>query len=160
MNAGYVAVCGGTDPSSVEIDWARKTAQQMAQWGIVLVCGEPDLVSRAAVAGMRSNGGTTIGLLPDKRKSPPRGFSFTIPTGLGERSRQILAQSADVLLVVGGGWSLIPEVAFSLRLGRPVVALSTPLKKVKTQSRPIIYHTHTPEDAFWQIHKLLGLGRR
>jgi uncharacterized protein (TIGR00725 family) len=80
----------------------------------------------AAVArGARSAGGLVVGIRPgpDRSDASPD-LSVTILTNLGEARNAVIVWSADVVVVVGGSWGTLSEVALARRRGGvPVVVL-------------------------------------
>lgn len=88
----------------------------------VLVCGGLGGVMAAACRGAREAGGTTLGLLPGlDRTAANRWVELAVPTGLGELRNGLVVRAADGVLVVGGGWGTLSEVAFARKAGRSVV---------------------------------------
>ncbi|HEX6476183.1 MAG TPA: hypothetical protein VF005_02830, partial [Acidimicrobiales bacterium] len=54
-----------------------------------------------------------------------RWVDVAIPTGMGETRNALVVLSADGVVAVGGEHGTLSEVAFALKLGRPVVGLRT-----------------------------------
>ncbi len=50
-------------------------------------------------------------------------LSAVIATGLGEARNAVLVRSADAVIVVGGSWGTLSELALARRIGVPVVGL-------------------------------------
>ena len=46
-----------------------------------------------------------------------------VVTGVGHARNLAVAASGDAVIAVGGSWGTIAEIAFAMRLGRPVVVL-------------------------------------
>ena len=80
----------------------------------------------AAARGAQSAGGHTIGILPgyDYARANPF-IEFAIPTGMGEARNVIVVASAQAVVALAGEAGTLSEVALALKLGRPVVALSS-----------------------------------
>jgi uncharacterized protein (TIGR00725 family) len=79
----------------------------------------------AVASGARSAGGTVVGVLsgPDRTGANPD-LSIVIPTGMGEARNAVIVKAADAVIVVGGSWGTLSEVALAMRGGRvPVVQL-------------------------------------
>jgi uncharacterized protein (TIGR00725 family) len=67
------------------------------------------------VVGIRPTA-TRAGASPD--------LSVTIATGMGEARNAIIVASADAVIVVGGSWGTLSEVALARRRGEvPVISL-------------------------------------
>ena len=68
----------------------------------------------------------SIGLLPDAdRNRAHPDLTYTIPTGMGELRNGLLVRAADVVMVVGGSWGTMSELALAVRTAVPVVTLRT-----------------------------------
>ena len=120
-----VAVCGPSDCSATERDQAREVGALLAGRGAVVLCGGYGGVMAAVAAGARSAGGITVGILSgaDAAEAGPH-LSVVIPTGLGQARNTVLVHAADSVIVVGGSWGTLSEVAHAMRRGTiPVVQL-------------------------------------
>jgi uncharacterized protein (TIGR00725 family) len=75
-------------------------------------------------AGARGAGGLVIGVLPhEDRSSASPDLSATIATNLGQARNAVIVWSADAVIVVGGSWGTLSELALAMRRGVPVVAV-------------------------------------
>jgi uncharacterized protein (TIGR00725 family) len=93
--------------------------------GVIVVCGGLSGVMEAVSRGVRRRGGVVIGILPGyDRSAGNRHLSVAIPTGLGHGRNLLVAAAGDVLVALPGASGTLSEIAFALRLGRPVVGLS------------------------------------
>ena len=80
----------------------------------------------AACRGARSEGGTTIGLLPGTDRDEANGWVvLALPTGLGEGRNALIVRAADAVVAIGGGFGTLSEIAFALRAGVPVFGVGT-----------------------------------
>jgi uncharacterized protein (TIGR00725 family) len=121
-----VAVVGPGSCSTGEEQLAEEVGRRVAQAGALVVTGGLGGVMAAACRGARAAGGTTVGLLPaDTRAGANPWLSVAIPTGLGEGRNVLVVRAADALVAVGGEYGTLSEIAFALKIGRPVVGLST-----------------------------------
>lgn len=122
----YVAVCGGSNPSGEEAVWAEEIGRGLAEAGAVVVTGGLGGVMEAAAKGATMAGGTAIGILPSDRHDDGNAYNtFVVPTGLGEARNALVVRAADVLIAIGGEFGTLSEIALAMRLGKPVVALSS-----------------------------------
>ncbi len=48
-----------------------------------------------------------------------------VPTGMGELRNGLVARAGDAVIAVGGEFGTLSEIAFALKLGRPVIGLRT-----------------------------------
>ena len=80
----------------------------------------------AASKGAKEAGGTVIGLLSgtDRFGASPH-LTVALATGLGEARNAVIARSADALIAVGGEYGTLSEIAFSLKIGKPVFGIGT-----------------------------------
>lgn len=120
----YVAVVGPADASEVETAAAYATGAALAARGAVVICGGMGGVMAAVAAGVRSAGGTCVGLLPGySREGASPDLTVALATGLGEVRNALVVRAADALVAVGGSWGTLSEIALAVRSGRRVVAL-------------------------------------
>jgi hypothetical protein len=122
----HVGVVGSGESDSATDRIAERIGRELAEAGAVLVCGGLGGVMEAACRGAAGAGGLTIGLVPGvERDSGNRWLSVAIPTGLGELRNGLVVRASDVLIAIGGEYGTLSEVAFALKLGRPVVGVNT-----------------------------------
>jgi uncharacterized protein (TIGR00725 family) len=122
----YVGVVGPGEASSQELWLAEEVGAGLATLGAVVVTGGLGGVMEAACRGARSRGGRTLGLLPGEDREAANGWvEIAVATGLGELRNGLIVRACDALVAVGGGHGTLSEVAFALKLGRPVVGLGT-----------------------------------
>jgi uncharacterized protein (TIGR00725 family) len=121
----YIGVIGGGEAEGPELELAREVGARLAQADAVLVCGGLGGAMAAACSGAKQHHGLTIGVLPgsDRAAANPD-VDVALPTGLGELRNGLLVRFSDALIAIGGGWGTLSEIAFAMRTGRPVVALS------------------------------------
>lgn len=148
--AVQVAVCGPRECTETEWEQAHETGALLAARGAVLICGGYGGVMAAAAAGARANGGLVIGILSgaDRTGANPD-LSVVIPTGLGEARNAVIVRSADAVIVVGGSWGTLSEVALAKRRGGiPVVQLGG-WQVIGADDSPVpgIFQATTPEEA-------------
>ncbi|MCO6004887.1 TIGR00725 family protein [Actinoallomurus purpureus] len=120
-----MAVCGPRDCTDAERDAAYEVGRLLAGRGAVVLCGGYTGVMAAVTEGARAAGGLVVGVLsrPDREGAAP-GLSAAIATGLGEARNAVLVASADAVIVIGGSWGTLSELALAMRRGDvPVVQL-------------------------------------
>ena len=122
----YIAVIGGSDAPEDVCRTAETIGRDVARVGAFLLCGGRTGVMEAACRGAKRAGGTTIGLLPgDRRGSENEHVDIALPTGMGEMRNMLLVHASDVVIAVDGEFGTLSELAFALRLGKPVVGIGT-----------------------------------
>jgi uncharacterized protein (TIGR00725 family) len=121
-----VAVVGGGICSPEEAAQAEAVGRHLAEAGATLICGGMAGVMAAACRGTKAAGGLIIGVLPgfSARDANPH-VDVPIVTGMGEARNVIIVRSAAAVIAVGGEFGTLSEIAFALKLGRPVVGLGT-----------------------------------
>ncbi|GGL43464.1 TIGR00725 family protein [Planomonospora parontospora] len=145
-----VAVCGPRDCTSEDESNAREVGRLLAERGAVVICGGCTGVMAAVAAGARSAGGTVVGVLSgaDRADACPD-LSIVIPTGAGEARNAIIVNSGDAVIVIGGSWGTLSELALAMRRGGvPVVQLGG-WRVLDRDGRPLtgVEHASTPQEA-------------
>jgi len=103
---------------------AEEVGRLLAERACTVVCGGGSEVMAAAARGAKSAGGTTIGILPgESRAGANEWLDHVVVTGIGHARNLAVAASGDGAIAVGGSWGTLAEIAFAMRLGRPVVVL-------------------------------------
>lgn len=144
----YVAVVGGHDASAGTVDLAEEVGRGVARRGAVLVCGGRGGVMEAACRGAKSEGGTTLGVLPgESRDEGNDHLDVAVATGMGEMRNMIVVHSADVVIALSGEFGTLSEIGFALRIGKPVVGLDTWELATPSEGNDPIERAATPEEA-------------
>ncbi|MEM8882502.1 MAG: LOG family protein [Planctomycetota bacterium] len=103
---------------------ARAVGGAIAEAGCLLACGGGLGVMESAARGAREAGGDVIGILPGTDPEWANEYvNIPIATGLGEARNCVLATCSDAVVCLGSGPGTLSEVAFALKLGRPVYAI-------------------------------------
>jgi uncharacterized protein (TIGR00725 family) len=124
--AFHIGVVGSGEPDATRDEMAEQIGREIAEAGAVLVCGGLGGVMAAACRGAVGAGGLTVGLLPGTdRTAANRWVRAAVPTGLGEVRNCLVVQASDVVIAVGGEYGTLSEISFAMKLGRPVVGVST-----------------------------------
>jgi uncharacterized protein (TIGR00725 family) len=148
-----VAVCGPRECGEELRGLAFETGRLLAARGAVVICGGYGGVMAAAAHGARSAGGTVVGILSgaDREHANPH-LSIVIPTGLGQARNAVIVNSGDAVIVIGGSWGTLSEVAFAVRGGRvPVVQLGGwQISDAAGRSPPGPRQARTPREALDQ----------
>lgn len=122
----YIAVVGSGDADPALTARAEEVGQRLAGLGAFVVCGGLGGVMAAACRGAKAAGGTTVGILPGGDRADANAFvDVSIPTGMGEARNALVVRAADALVALDGEFGTLSEIALALRLGKPVVGLST-----------------------------------
>jgi uncharacterized protein (TIGR00725 family) len=143
-----IAVIGGRRIEKALLAEAEEVGRLIAKSGSILVCGGLGGVMEAASKGAQSEGGLTVGILPqDSSDRANQYIDIPIATGLGIGRNVIIARTADALIAVGGEYGTLSEIAFALQMKKPVVGIKT------WDIKGII----NSENAFDSVEKILNL---
>ena len=105
---------------------AEEVGAELGRRGITLVCGGGRGVMEAVCRGAKSEGGTTVGILPSSDPAAAnRWVDISIPTGLGQARNVIIARSGSAVIAIGGRYGTLTEIGHALKAGIPVVGLRT-----------------------------------
>ncbi|MEE8449601.1 MAG: TIGR00725 family protein [Thermodesulfobacteriota bacterium] len=126
--SGYIVigVIGAGEASLKQRRLAREVGEEIGRRGAILASGGLGGVMEAACQGAKSAAGTTLGILPgfDRAEANPY-VDLAVATGLSHARNLILVRSCDALVAIGGGFGTLSEIAFALKLGKPVVAIDS-----------------------------------
>ncbi len=121
-----IAVVGGRRTEKALLKEAEEVGRLIAGRGATLVCGGLGGVMEAASKGAKSEGGVTVGILPQNdSKDANKYIDIPLATGLGISRNVIIARAADALVAVGGAYGTLSEIAFALQIGKPVIGIKT-----------------------------------
>ena len=105
---------------------AEEVGAELGRRGITLVCGGGRGVMEAVCRGAKSEGGTTVGILPSNDPAAAnRWVDISIPTGLGQARNVIIARSGMAVIAIGGRYGTLTEIGHALKAGIPVVGIRT-----------------------------------
>jgi uncharacterized protein (TIGR00725 family) len=81
----------------------------------------------AAAEGAVSRGGLVIGIRPnDSKDGAYPDLSAVVVTNMGEARNAVIVWSADAVIVIGGSWGTLSELALAKRRGGvPVISLAS-----------------------------------
>lgn len=150
-----IALCGAGECGPELAAKAEAVGRAIAAAGAVLVCGGLGGVMEAGARGARKAGGTTIGILPgpDIDTANPW-IEIAVATDMGHARNAIIVHTADAVVAVGGEYGTLSEVAFALKLGKPVVSLSS------WEVSPEVIRAADPEEAVRRAIEAISLWER
>jgi uncharacterized protein (TIGR00725 family) len=121
-----IGVIGGRRTGESLLKEAEEVGKLIAKNGATLVCGGLGGVMEAASRGAKTEGGLTVGILPQNdAKEANQYIDIPVVTGLGIGRNIIIARTADALIAVGGEYGTLSEIAFALQMGKPVAGIKT-----------------------------------
>ncbi|WP_083884273.1 SLOG cluster 4 domain-containing protein [Nocardia higoensis] len=145
-----VAVCGPRHCTSEDAHRAKEIGRLLAEAGVTVICGGGMGVMAAVAEGAASAGGTVIGIRPDTdRAAVCPGLTAVLFTNMGEARNSIIIESADVVIVVGGSWGTLSELALANRRGNvPVISIGG-WRILDNEGREVSdsLHVKSPEEA-------------
>lgn len=105
---------------------AEQVGRELAQRGVIIVCGGLGGVMEAACKGAKSAGGMTVGILPgDSPLSANDYIDIPIITGMGYARNSVVAKTGIAVVAVGGAYGTLSEIGHALGDGVPVIGLET-----------------------------------
>jgi uncharacterized protein (TIGR00725 family) len=111
-----IAVIGAGEPSNEVADLAEKVGRELGERGLTLVCGGLGGVMEAACRGVKSAGGTTIGVLPGSDPNVKnRWLDYPIGTGLSYARNIIIVKTGRAVIAVGGAYGTLSEIGTRCR---------------------------------------------
>jgi uncharacterized protein (TIGR00725 family) len=142
MPRRYVAVCGASQATQLQLDAAREVGKLLADAGAIVINGGFGGVSGAASEGAARAGGTVVGILPDlDRDGANPHLTISLPTGMGQARNVLIVTAAESVIAIGEGWGTLSEIATARRLGRSVITLDSwsvkGLDSVKTPAEAV-----------------------
>ena len=152
----FIAVIGGSEPTTEETRLAEAVGRELAKRGAILVCGGMGGVMEAACRGASSEGGITIGILPgDSRQAANPYVQIPIVTGIGYARNIAVVKSAQAVIAVGGSYGTLSEISHALQSGIPVIGLNTWSLSRNSQPDNSIILAQNPTEA---VNKALDLA--
>ena len=121
-----ISIVGEAGAAPEIVALAEEVGAELGRRGVILVCGGGHGVMEAVCRGAKSEGGTTVGILPSSDPSAGnRWVDIRIPTGLGQGRNVIIARSGNAVIAIGGRYGTLSEIGHALKAGIPVVGLNT-----------------------------------
>lgn len=122
-----IAVIGSSNPPNRELlDLGEDVGRELAKRGVTVVCGGLSGVMEAVCRGAKSEGGTTIGILPGRVPTDANEYvDIPIVTTMGYSRNIIVVHTGAACIAVGGAFGTLCEIAYALDARIPVVGLNT-----------------------------------
>ncbi len=119
-----VGVIGAREATAPQLAAAERLGELLGGHGLTVICGGGQGVMEAVCRGAASQGGLSVGLLPEGDPGAANAYvTVPIATGIGIARNAIIARAALALVAVGGGHGTTAEAAFGLQFGVPVFGL-------------------------------------
>jgi len=121
----FIGVVGAGNCSKKMKATAEEIGRAIAEKGGVLVCGGLGGIMEGAAKGAKKADGITIGILPGNRRDEANKYiDYAIPTGIGEARNLVVIKTADAVVALPGKYGTLSEMAFCLKLGKPLVTMA------------------------------------
>ena len=154
-----IGVMGGGTASPNDLEIAYQLGGLIAQNGWVLLNGGRRAgIMEASAKGAKSQGGLTVGILPDESRRGTSSFiDIPVLTGMGNARNCINVLSSDVVVACPGGAGTLSEIALALKVRRPVILLNFNAGNAfdSYTEQGLLHHATTPEEVVELIKKLL-----
>ena len=124
MKRPQIGVIGAGECNEKIFKLAEEVGRGIARKNAIMICGALSGVMEAAAKGAKDENGTTLGILPGKKREDANPYiDIAVVSDLGEARNALIARSSDVLIAVSGGYGTLSEIAMSLKMGKKVVLL-------------------------------------
>ena len=122
-----ISVIGSSNPATREhVELAEEVGRELARRNIMVVCGGLSGIMEAVCRGAKSEGGTTIGILPGRAAAEANSYvDIPIVTSMGYSRNVIVVHTGEAVIAVGGAFGTLSEIGHALSDGLPVVGLKT-----------------------------------
>ena len=122
-----ISVIGSSNPATREhVELAEEVGRELARRDIMVVCGGLSGIMEAVCRGAKSEGGTTIGILPGRAAAEANSYvDIPIVTSMGYSRNVIVVHTGEAVIAVGGAFGTLSEIGHALSDGIPVVGLKT-----------------------------------
>ena len=121
-----IVVIGSSKATKDEEKLAYEVGKEIANNGYILVCGGKEGVMESACKGAKKNGGMTIGIVPELDPLSANNYlDIIIPTGINFARNYIVQNSGSCIIMIGGSFGTLSELAYALHFGKTVIALQS-----------------------------------
>ncbi len=123
MSKKQIVVIGKNDCSVEEENIGYEVGKYLAEKGCVIITGGKSGMMEAVSKGAKSEGGLTIGIIPDADRQSANSYcDVVIPTGIGYARNIINILAGDVIVAIGGGSGTLSEIAYAWQYGKKIIA--------------------------------------
>lgn len=148
MKKLFISVIGESKASSKNYRLAERVGHLLGKHGATVFCGGMFGVMEAVCKGVKSGGGTTVGILPSSKRSTANKYvDIPIPTGVGYARNKYVVKSGQSIIAIGGSYGTLCEIGFALGYKIPVIGLNTWTFEKKGHAKAPIIYVKTPEKA-------------
>ncbi len=122
-----ISVLGSSKPANPEqVELAEAVGRELANRGVMVVCGGLTGVMKAVCKGAKSAGGVTIGILPGHAVGDANEYvDIPIVTSMGYSRNVIVVHTGRAVIAIGGAFGTLSEIGHALGDDIPVIGLKT-----------------------------------
>uniref|UniRef100_A0A7C3NAS3 TIGR00725 family protein n=1 Tax=candidate division WOR-3 bacterium TaxID=2052148 RepID=A0A7C3NAS3_UNCW3 len=124
-----IGVIGGSSIDEELFNEAEKIGQMLASFNVPVICGGGKGVMEAVSKGVKSKGGTTIGILPYGKESANPYIDIALATGIGFARNYIIVNSSDLIIAIDGKYGTLTEIGYSLQFEKPIISYKSNIAK-------------------------------
>src|SRR3990167_6963617 len=126
-----IVIIGSSKATKELENIAYKTGSLIAKHGYVVVCGGKAGIMEAVCKGAKYKGGMTIGIIPENEAIFGNKYlDIVIPTGINYLRNYIVQNSGNVIIMIGGGYGTLSELAYALLANKKIIALKSKWAKI------------------------------
>ncbi len=118
-----IAVIGSSSADEKMIGIALDVGREIAKQDLILLIGEYAGIMEASARGSKEAGGTVIGIMRGEKEESAACIDIQIPTGVGRLRSDILINSSDGVIAIGGSAGTLKEIAYAYKIGKPIVVM-------------------------------------
>lgn len=126
-----IVIIGSSRATKKEEKLAYEVGVEIAKNNHILVCGGKGGIMEAACKGAKDHNGTTIGVIPELfPEGGNKYLDFIIPTGINYCRNYIVQNSGAAVIIIGGSYGTLSELAYALLFKRRIIALNSKWAKI------------------------------
>ena len=152
-----IAVIGNFDPPPHVYDLAEQVGKELGRRGITVVCGGLTGVMEAVCKGAKSEGGSTIGILPSGSPHTANEYvDIPVATNMGYARNVAVVSTGRAAIAVGGAFGTLSEIAYALSYGIPVVSLNSWPLTLRGDGQPVGENYIIADDPVDAVNKAIA----
>ncbi len=128
-----IVIIGSSKASKELKNTAYKVGAEVAKNKYILVCGGKGGIMEAACRGAKENNGLTVGIIPELRPEDNfdnKHLDIIVPTGLNLSRNYMVQNAGSVIIMIGGSYGTLSELAYALLFNRQVIAIKSKWAKI------------------------------
>ncbi len=118
-----IAIIGSSSADEKIIGTATEVGREIARQNLILLIGEYAGIMEASARGAKEAGGAVIGIMRGEKEENAQFIDIQIPTGIGRLRSDILINSADAVIAIGGSAGTLKEIAYAYKIGKPTAVI-------------------------------------